>query len=110
MKLYHGSNSEVTEIDLAKSRVGKDFGVAFYLSYSIQQAREMAQFKVNTFGGEIYVSEFEFDEHILDTSEVNYIDFPTFLQRIKYPVGITFQWAFCTQKAISFLKYQGQCK
>lgn len=42
MKLYHGSNSEVTEIDLAKSRVGKDFGVAFYLSDSIQQAREMA--------------------------------------------------------------------
>ncbi|MGM9694192.1 MAG: DUF3990 domain-containing protein [Alloprevotella sp.] len=33
-----------------------------------------------------------------------YIDFATFLKRIQYPVGITFQWAFCTEKAIQILR------
>ena len=32
MILYHGSNMEISEIDLAKSRPYKDFGKAFYLS------------------------------------------------------------------------------
>ena len=33
----------------------------------------------------------------------NYITFEEFLQRIQYPKGITFQYAFCTQKAIDQL-------
>lgn len=32
-----------------------------------------------------------------------YISFEQFLQRIQYPKGITFQYAFCTQKAIDKL-------
>lgn len=32
-----------------------------------------------------------------------YISFEEFLKRIKYIKGITFQWAFCTQKAIDKL-------
>ena len=32
-----------------------------------------------------------------------YIDFDTFIKRIQYPEGITFQWAFCTEKAIQKL-------
>lgn len=32
MKLYHGSNVKVDQIDLGKSRPAKDFGRAFYLS------------------------------------------------------------------------------
>ena len=33
-----------------------------------------------------------------------YIDFSTFLKRIQYPEGITFQWAFCTERSINLLK------
>ena len=33
----------------------------------------------------------------------NYITFEQFLQRIQYPKGITFQYAFCTQRAIDKL-------
>lgn len=33
-----------------------------------------------------------------------YISFETFIERIKYMKGITFQYAFCTQLAISKLK------
>lgn len=61
MILYHGSNQKVDNIDLGKSRPSKDFGLAFYLSEDIEQAKEMAQFKVDTFGGELFINKFEFD-------------------------------------------------
>lgn len=32
-----------------------------------------------------------------------YIDFETFLERLKYMKGITFQYAFCSEKAVSQL-------
>ena len=32
MKLYHGSNMSIGEIDLKRGRRGKDFGQGFYLS------------------------------------------------------------------------------
>ncbi len=43
MRLYHGSNTHIDEIDLAKSKPNKDFGKGFYLSASYQQAMEMAK-------------------------------------------------------------------
>ena len=130
MILYHGSNMRVTQIDLSKSRPAKDFGRAFYLSSEKEQAIEMARFKVETFGGEITLNEFELDEveindlKCLRFDEYNEawarfilanratedkihdydIDFETFLKRIQYPEGITFQWAFCTETAIKTLK------
>lgn len=153
MILYHGSNQRVRQIDLSKSRPAKDFGQAFYLSEDFQQAIEMAQFKAETFGGEVIVNEFEFDNTAISdkdlkilsfdsyseewarfvlanrASQVNthdydivygpiandrigrqifnfqagYIDFETFVKRIQYPEGITFQWAFCTPRAIQTL-------
>lgn len=66
MILYHGSNVRVDKIDLGKSRPAKDFGRAFYLSAEKEQAVEMAQFKVETFGGEVMVNNFGFDEAGLD--------------------------------------------
>ena len=35
MRLYHGSNIDIAEIDLAISKVGKDFGCGFYLSKGV---------------------------------------------------------------------------
>ena len=32
MILYHGTNTDIESIDLGLSRVGKDFGVGFYLT------------------------------------------------------------------------------
>lgn len=152
MRLFHGSNMRVIEIDLAKSRPAKDFGRAFYLSSDREQAEEMAQFKVDTFGGEVVINEFELDESALEelrfihfdsyneawarfvlsnratndsvhdydvvygpiandrigrqifNFQSGYIDFETFLRRIQYPAGITFQWAFCTERSLKALK------
>lgn len=69
MILYHGSNVEIVEIveiDLMKSKVGKDFGCGFYLSTSRSQAMEMAVRKTEQLdAGSAFVSEFEYDDHML---------------------------------------------
>lgn len=153
MKLYHGSTSHISTIDLTKSKPNKDFGKAFYLSDSKEQALEMAQFKAALEDGTPIVNCYEFDEHLLSTLSIKrfetytkewahfvydhrteqdgntlhsfdivygpiandrigaqitrfkqgYITFDEFLERIKYIQGITFQYAFCTQKAINLL-------
>lgn len=69
MILYHGSNVAIDEIDLSKSRPGKDFGKGFYLSADKQQAIEMAESKVAFLGGEPIVTEFEFDCDIITSSK-----------------------------------------
>jgi len=40
--LYHGSYTEVREIDLSRCRPGKDFGRGFYLTTSLDQARKFS--------------------------------------------------------------------
>lgn len=70
MKLYHGSNIEIFEIDLSKSSPGKDFGKGFYLNPNVSQAIELAVSKSEFLGGEPIVSAFEFDEQLLDSSNL----------------------------------------
>lgn len=153
MILYHGSTMQIDQIDLAKSRPNKDFGLAFYLSAEREQAEEMAAFKADFEGGEPVINVYEFDEKLLSNLQYKcfeeyspdwahfvfdhrtepqgrtlhnfdivygpiandrigaqitrykqgYISFEQFLERIKYIKGITFQYAFCTQKAIDKL-------
>lgn len=42
MKLYHGSNLVIEQIDLYQSKPCKDFGRGFYLSDDPVQAEELA--------------------------------------------------------------------
>lgn len=46
--LYHGSNVNIEEIDLTRSKRGKDFGRGFYLNANRQQALDMAKRTVRT--------------------------------------------------------------
>jgi len=62
MTLYHGSNVEIENIDFSKSKLGKDFGIGFYLSADECQAIEMAEKKSLLFGGSLTITRFEFDE------------------------------------------------
>ena len=43
MILYHGSNTEIMEIDLSKCSPYKDFGSGFYLTAFKEQAVRMAE-------------------------------------------------------------------
>ena len=71
MKLYHGSNVEISVPDLSKSKPYKDFGQGFYLSADESQAMEMAKQKtvLMKFGAPC-VSVFEFDESLLQSGEL----------------------------------------
>ncbi len=156
IKLYHGSNVAIDNVDLTKSRPFKDFGKAFYLSSYEQQAWERAYAAITIWGGKPAVTVFEFDEQIMTSGELKvlrfdayteewadfifanrdrrkppyrhdydivygpiandkvgeqvalfkggYINKERFLQKLKLMRGITFQYAFCTESAISKLK------
>lgn len=70
MKLYHGSNMLIEQIDLSKCKPYKDFGQGFYLTEIKEQAEQMARRTAAIYGGEPVVTEFEFDETVLNTLSV----------------------------------------
>ncbi len=161
MVLYHGSTTEIKEIDLTLSKPNKDFGKGFYLSNNFEQAYNMAKYKAGLFGTNPLVTKFEFDENLLKSDELNVltfseyskewaefvfknrnqetqdfshnydivigpiandkvgaqirrfvegdISFDTFLERLRYMKGITFQYFFGTEKAIKMLENKGLC-
>lgn len=84
MKLFHGSNMNIEKIDLQKSKPSKDFGRDFDIVYG-----PIANDRVG--------------RQIMNLKE-GYISFEEFMQRLQFMKGITFQYAFCTEKAISKLK------
>ena len=71
MILYHGSNVKIEVPNLEKSKPYKDFGRGFYLSADKNQALRMAEQKtLQLLIGEPIVSEFEFDEILLQSNEL----------------------------------------
>lgn len=83
-KLYHGSNQPIEAIDLAKSKVGKDFGCGFYLSDDFQQAWKQANNTTNRLRtGQPTVTTFLFDDSQLASQHL----------RIKRFDAYTEQWA-----------------
>lgn len=155
MTLYHGSNTTIEEIDLAKSRPNKDFGKGFYLSADKQQAWRMGEFKALTEGGVPVMNTYSFDDSILTSGELKVLAFEDYsrewadfvflnrnnkssqpahdydivygpiandrvglqmgkyeagditldqlLENLKYMKGVTFQFFFGTERAISKL-------
>ena len=72
MKLFHGSNQYIQSIDLSKSKPFKDFGQGFYLSADKGQAMRMAEQKtLLMMTGEPIVTEFDFDESLLQSGELS---------------------------------------
>lgn len=71
MILYHGSNCEFDEIDLMRSKPGKDFGRGFYLSADREQAVEMAKIKVDQMeSGTPTVMAYEVDDDKMNSLQV----------------------------------------
>ncbi|MDO4181727.1 MAG: DUF3990 domain-containing protein [Bacteroidales bacterium] len=84
MKLYHGSNIDITHIDLTLSKVGKDFGCGFYLSADKDQAMELAVRKAEQIGmGTPVLNTYLFDENLLHTPILSVLEFK----------GYTKEWA-----------------
>lgn len=76
MILYHGSNIDIAEIDLAISKVGKDFGCGFYLSADKAQAMELAERKTEQLGiGIPTLNTYRFDDSCLHYSNLSVLEF-----------------------------------
>jgi len=60
MKLYHGTNCSIKDIDLTKCRPYKDFGRGFYLTEIKQQAEEWALKISERFGNKPKIIEYEY--------------------------------------------------
>lgn len=76
MILYHGSNIKISEIDLSRSKRGKDFGRGFYLNANMKQAMDMAVRTSRTLGeGSPVISAFDFD---IETAEADGLDIKVF--------------------------------
>ena len=71
MKLYHGSNIEIDEIDLTKCRPFKDFGQGFYLTSLPGQAVKMANRVSRIYGGKPCITVFDFDNSSLERAELS---------------------------------------
>ena len=72
IRLYHGSNVAIEEIDLSRSKRGKDFGQGFYLNANPDQAMEMAARTTRFLNDGIpTLSCFEFDETEATKSGLN---------------------------------------
>jgi hypothetical protein len=64
MKVYHGSYTKITEIDLSKCEKNKDFGQGFYVTKNKKHAEEWAErigSRNHTLG---VVTEFEFGKYL----------------------------------------------
>lgn len=51
MRLYHGSNTDIKEIDLEMCQPYKDFGRGFYLTVMKEQAEKIAKRVARIYGG-----------------------------------------------------------
>ncbi len=79
IRLYHGSNVVIEQIDLSRSKRGKDFGQGFYLNFNPDQAMTMAIRTTRILNdGQPTLSCFEFDESAAKESGLNIKIFPDY--------------------------------
>jgi hypothetical protein len=70
MKVYHGSYTEIDIIDLSFCETGKDFGQGFYVTKLHEQAEFWARKKGERKGKSGFVTEYDFDEFFLESSNM----------------------------------------
>lgn len=71
MKLFHGSNVEIDNVDLSKCMPHKDFGCGFYTTLLEEQAWRMAERRARIAGGVPTVTIYEVDDNLVDVEELN---------------------------------------
>ncbi len=64
MKLYHGSSFKVTHPDISFSRINLDFGIGFYATSYVEQARNWALRKSGLAGTHAFINEYDLSEDL----------------------------------------------
>lgn len=77
MFFYHGSNTDIKEINLAMCRPYKDFGQGFYLTVMKEQAEKMANRVARIYGGSPILNIYEIDENFIRNTNLNIKNFGT---------------------------------
>lgn len=77
MLLYHGSNTDIKNINLAMCRPYKDFGQGFYLSALKTQAEKMAMRVARIYGGVPFLNVYEIDDLFAQIKDLKVKDFGT---------------------------------
>ncbi len=77
MRLYHGSNTDIKEINLAMCRPYKDFGSGFYLTVMKEQAEKMANRVARIYGGSPVLNIYEINDDFMQMKDLNIKDFGT---------------------------------
>jgi len=75
MKVYHGSYTEINEIDLAFCEISRDFGQGFYATKLRSQAEYWAERKSRKQHNVGFVTEFEYNENICRMMKLNVLRF-----------------------------------
>lgn len=75
MKLFHGSNMEIDEVDLSKCMPNKDFGCGFYTTLLKEQAWRMAQRRARIDGGMPVVTVYEAPDDLVEKKDLNCLVF-----------------------------------
>lgn len=74
MILYHGSNKNIENIDLAMCRPYKDFGRGFYLTEFKEQALKMAKRVSRIYGRQPVLNIYELDDNFRQNDRLNVLD------------------------------------
>ena len=75
MLLYHGSNTDIKEINLAMCRPYKDFGQGFYLTALKEQAEKMGNRVARIYGESPILNTYEIDNSFIQAKDLNIKDF-----------------------------------
>jgi hypothetical protein len=78
MKVYHGSYTEVSVIDLSKCELGKDFGRAFYVTKHREQAEFWAKRKGRIHNCDGFVTEYNFIENAFEHYKLKVLRFDSY--------------------------------
>lgn len=76
MKLFHGSNMAIEEVDLTKCMPYKDFGQGFYTTMLEEQAWRMAERRARIDGGTPTVTVYEVPDDLVEIPDLNCRVFP----------------------------------
>jgi CRISPR/Cas system-associated endonuclease/helicase Cas3 len=75
MKVFHGSDTDVSVVDLQKCKPNKDFGRGFYVTKLRSQAEDMAKRVTKYSKLTPVVTEFEFDEYAYEDEDLKVLRF-----------------------------------
>ena len=98
MQVYHGSYTEIFDIDLSKSQLNKDFGKGFYVTKYRKHAEAWAINMARRYNKEPFVTEFTFYERAFEEDRYKALRFDDYCEEWLDFVVLNRDAAFITNR------------